>query len=638
MPIYKLDIVDGKELVTTVKTLPDLRDAVRICVDTETYDPNIKTTGPSVRTGGYIAGVGVGAEFENGEVDGWYLPVEHLGYEEECLDKKEIMGWLRELLSRTDREVVFANAMYDLDYLSTQEGVEVKGKIIDVLLAAPLIDENASSYSLESVAGDLLGEGKDGEGLYEYCAEHFGGRATRAQQAKNIYRCPPKVVATYGVGDVTLPLRVWSEQRKIITFQGLWGVFDLEASLVPMLLAMRQRGVRVDIGGVDKVQAETAEKMITLQKKIDEMAGKPIAVYEPSCLLEAYTKLDLPFARTEKGNPSFAAAVLERSEFGRMINQLKQATKIHDVFLESYINNFVIRDRIHPNFNQLKGDDSGTVTGRFSSSQPNLQNIPRESAMRSLYIPEDGEQWYKLDYNSVEYRLALHYAKGAAADSMRGFYEEDPLFDAHQMTADDIGITRTQAKAINFGLIYGMGVAKLSAELGVSPAEGKKILYRFHDKVPFMKELLNKAMKRASDKGYVHTLAGRRRRFELFEPARWTKGAFPKPRTEALHEYGPSIKRAMTYKALNAIVQGGAADIMKKAMVDVYQSGVCDVIGLPMLTVHDELDFSANDGPAHQEALREVSNLMENAFQLSVPLIVDAECGKDWGSVKKVIL
>lgn len=623
--------------VQTTSTLPNLSEAVRLCIDIETYDPNLKKTGPSVRTGGYVAGIGVGAEFDDGETIGWYIPVEHEGYEDECIDVAEVIPWLQTLMDNPGREVLFANALYDLDYLSHQHQIKIAGKIIDVQVAEPLIDENAKSYSLGTLAEKYLGETKVDDELYEYCASQFGGRATRTQ-AGNIYRCPPAVVAKYGIGDVILPLRIWRYQRDELSRQALWDVFDLETALIPMLLDMKARGVRVNMSKVDEVQSSAAKRMIALQKEIDQMAGMPIAVYENACLQEAYTKLDLPYARTEAGNASFTAAVLENSEFGQKVNQLKQATKMHDVFLDSYINNYVIRDRIHPAFNQLRGDEYGTVTGRFSSSLPNLQNIPGDPMIRSLYIPEDDEDWYKLDYSSVEYRLALHYARGPAAEQMRSYYVDDPLFDAHAMTANDIGITRKQAKVINFGLIYGMGVKKLAAQLGVGESEGKQILNRFHDNVPFMKELLNAAMNVASKRGHVHTLAGRRRRFDLYEPTRWQVGKFAKPHAEALHEYGDNIKRAFTYKALNAIVQGSAADVMKKAMVDVYQSGVCDVLGVPMLTVHDELDFSVGRSPEHEEAIREVKHLMQSAFVVKVPLIVDVEKGPSWGEIQEITL
>lgn len=638
MNIWKLDTLDNK--LVCVHELPNLANAKRLCVDTETCDPDLKTTGPSVRTGGWVAGICVGAEFEDGSIDGWYIPMDHEGYEEECNNGKEaeaVLDWLRELSADTEREVVFANALYDLDYLAHLNNVHFSGPIIDVQVAEPLIDENANSYALGTLAEKYLGDSKADEGLYEYCASHFGGRVGRGQAA-NIYRCPPMIVAKYGIGDVTLPLRVWEKQREVLTKQGLWDVFKLETDLIPMLLKMKSRGVRVNLDAAEQVQSGAAARMITLQQEIDKFAGMPIAIYEPTCLVQAYDKLGIPYGRTEAGNPSFTAAILDRSGFGQSVNELKKATKIHDVFLESYVNGFLVRDRIHPTFHQLKGDENGTVTGRLSGSKPNLQNIPNDKDIRALYIPDDGEEWYKLDYNSVEYRLALHYARGPSAEDMRMHYAADAMFDAHQMTADDIGIERKQAKQINFGLIYGMGVKLLAANLGVTVGEAKKILARFHAKVPFMKELLNMASDVASKRGHVHTLSGRRRRFDLYEPMRWQKGKFAKPHAEALHEYGTGIKRAFTYKALNAIVQGSAADVMKKAMVDINKSGVLDVLRPPMLTVHDELDFSANKSDAHQEALREVKHLMESAFVVKVPLVVDVECGSNWGSVQGVTL
>ena len=618
-------------------TLPDLSTAVRLCVDIETYDPNLKTTGPSVRTGGWVAGIGIGAEFDDGKIEGWYIPVEHEGYEELCLDKDEVMEWLQVQVSRKDREVLFANAIYDLDFLYNQHNIWVEGPIIDVQVAEPLIDENKHVYSLGSLADKYLGETKVDNFLYEYCSNTFGGKAVRSQ-AGNIYRCPPEIVAEYGIGDVTLPLRVWEKQRDQLTKDELWEVFTLETELIPLLLLMKSRGVRVDVGAKERLQDDCASQIIQLQEDLDKMAGVPVAVYEATLLEEIYIKLGLSYPRTEAGSPSFTSQVLQNSEFGSLVDQLRKVTKINNTFLDGYINNFLVRDRIHPAFNQLKGEDYGTVTGRFSSSQPNLQNIPNDPRVRSLYIPDEGEDWYKLDYSSVEYRLALHYARGPAAEEMRSRYAVDINFDAHQMTADEIGITRKQAKAINFGLIYGMGVKKLAVELGVTVSEAKSILYRFHDKVPFMNALLQAAKKAADNRGYVHTLAGRRRRFNLWEPMRWQKGKFPLPREQAEHEYGNAIKRGYTYRALNAAIQGSAADAMKKSMVDIFKSGVCDVIGVPMLTEHDELDFSVGREARHLEAIREVKYLMENAYDVKVPLLVDAEKGKSWGQIEEVSL
>jgi len=635
MTIWTQDLTTKKAIIE--KELPNLSAAKRICLDIETFDPHLKTTGPSIRTGGYVAGIGVGAEFSDGEVRGWYVPIAHEGYEEDCEDESTVLPWLEKILADKNREVIGAKLEYDMGYLQHFYGMRIAGKLIDVQLAEPLIDENAKQYNLGALGDKYLNESKVDDELYEYCAAHFGGKAVRTQ-AGNIYRCPPSVVANYGIGDVTLPIRIWRCQREVLTKEGLWDVFDLEAALAPMLIDMKALGVRVDMDSVDRVQTQAAAKMVSLQKEIDQLAGVPISIYESSCLEEAFQRLDIPYGRTEAGNPSFTSAILEQSSFGMKINELKQTTKIHDVFLENYINKYVVRDRIHPAFNQLKGDDYGTVTGRFSSSQPNLQNIPNDPMIRSLYIPEDGENWYKLDYNSVEYRLALHFARGPAADLMVQRYLDDPNFDAHQMTADDIGITRKQAKKINFGIIYGMGVALLSSEIGVPLAEGRQVINRFHDNVPFMKSLLNKAMEVAEKRGYIHTLSGRRRRFNLYEPRKWTRGKFPLPHQEALHEYGTNIKRAFCYKALNAAVQGSAADVLKKAMVDIYKSGVCDVINLPTLTVHDELDFSANDSPEHQEALRETRHLMQAAFKVRVPLIVDVEKGTNWGTVKPIEL
>jgi DNA polymerase I-like protein with 3'-5' exonuclease and polymerase domains len=285
-------------------------------------------------------------------------------------------------------------------------------------------------------------------------------------------------------------------------------------------------------------------------------------------------------------------------------------------------------------FNQLRSDAGGTVSGRFSSSKPNLQFISKHSEegrrVRSLFLADEGQRFYKLDYSQVEYRLAAHDAATAklrGADLVVESYRNDPNVDFHQQVADMVGTSRARAKAINFGLLYGMGVDTLCRQLGVDREEGERLLARYHERAPFVRPLAQGMLRQAERTGEVRTLMNRRRRFP------W---CFRKDGKD-IFVYGnrpPYAHRAFCYAALNARIQGSAADVLKKAMVDIWQSGVCAEIGVPALTVHDELCGSFPDTPAGREAVRHVQHLMEHAVELAVPLKVDAGTGASWGQAK----
>tara|TARA_R110000787_G_scaffold27998_5_gene76774 strand:- start:2941 stop:4776 length:1836 start_codon:yes stop_codon:yes gene_type:complete len=609
--------------------LPNLKNAKRLCIDTETYDPNLFATGPSVRTGGYIAGFSVATDDA-----AWYIPINHA--QGENVDPAKALKWADDMFSG-DCDKVFTNAIYDLDFLA-EAGVTVGGRILDIQVAEPLIDEQARSYSLDTLAKKYLGDSKVDDDLYEYCAIHFGGTPTR-KQAGNIWRCPPEIVGPYAIGDVTLPLRIIDLQMPILEELGLMDVFKMESELIPMLLAMKRRGVRVDVEAAHKYHKALESQVPSKQKKLDELAGFEVNPNATSDIAKIFDQFGIPYDETEKGNPSFTSAFMSTidHEAAGLITEIKHLTKFKDTYLSGYVFDYEINGRIHCQFNALRSDDYGTTTGRFSCSDPNLQNIPIDKNMRALYKPDEGHDWWKLDYSQIEYRLAVHYGKGQSADLARSLYNEDPTIDFHQMIADMVNVDRRKAKGINFGMLYGMGVKKLALQLNVPMGEAKKLSAQYHANAPFVKDLLSRADRAAVQRGFIRTIMGRRRNFNLWEPDRWTKGKFPKPYEQAKEEYG-SIKRAYTYRALNSIVQGGAADIMKKAMVDVWHSGVCDVLGAPLLTVHDELDWSVPRGGEGLEAMKEVKRLMETCVDLTVPYITDVEKGDNWGNIKDVKL
>jgi DNA polymerase I-like protein with 3'-5' exonuclease and polymerase domains len=614
---------------------PRLEKADIIGIDCETYDPQLRESGTGVLRNGYVVGLAVATRDAE-----WYFPIRHGHGGSGNLDVDAVYRWANVELGREGQPKVGANLPYDLGYL-WHEGVEVRGRMLDIQVAEPLLNENRFSYSLETLAQEYLGVGKDEDAMTAWQVAKFGGKAHR--QKDNIWRTPPDIVAPYAKGDVRLPILIMDKQRAELDRQDLMPLFALETDLLPLLVRMFLRGVRVDeaaAGGLSKQWSALLKEVERGLGGLNPGSGKQIA--------ERLDRLGVKYPRTEKGNPRLGADVLEAMvEEVPLIAEVMRARKLrhfNGTFVEGYVLKRAIEGRVHGQFNQLRGDDTGTVSGRLSSTNPNLQNIPSPDKdkefgplIRGLFVPEPGEDWWRYDYSQIEYRLLVHYAAEIRAAGWRDpveMYANDPATDFHQMCSDLTGVPRKQAKNINFGLVYGMGVVKLAHDLGLPIDEAKDLFEVYHERAPFVKAFSKAATNRATRMGYVRTIAGRRRRFPDWEPNDWekarTSGA-PLPLEEAREKWG-AVRRAFTHKAANSILQGSSADITKKAMVDGLKAGLYDVIGLPLVTVHDELGFSVPRTKEAQEAAAEMRVIMEKAFVLNVPVLVSVGQGNSWGS------
>lgn len=326
----------------------------------------------------------------------------------------------------------------------------------------------------------------------------------------------------------------------------------------------------------------------------------------------------------------------------QLVRDIRHLDRLKETFVKGFVLEGNYKGRIHCQFNQLRSDEGGTVTGRFSSSQPNLQQIPirgdDSKPIRTVFIAEQSQHWHKFDWNQIEFRLLVNDAfeldrrglcECPGTQEVVEKFNTDPNTDYHQLVAEMIKRDRTMAKGVNFGLIYGEGIARLCHELGISREEGEELLRKYHECVPFMRPLMDHYKNRARNRREVRTLFGRRRNFN-----RW---ATRDDRIIVSDKRPPNSRLAFTYTALNARIQGSAADIMKTAMVKVWESGVCNVIGAPHLTVHDELDLSSPDTKAGREAVAEIRCIMEHAATLSLPLKVDAKSGPNWGACETII-
>ena len=598
--------------------LPDLSGHLEIAIDLETRDPNLLTMGSgSVRRDGEVVGIAVA-------VEGWsgYFPIAHEGGGN--MDRALVLDWFEELLQTTSTKI-FHNAMYDVSWIRSL-GFYINGGIIDTMIAASLIDENRWSFTLDSVGKDYIGMRKN-EKLLQDAAKDFG-----VNPKAEMWRLPAPFVGEYAEKDAEMTLKLWHALQHEISKQDLWDVFNLETQLFPCLVDMKFKGVRVDVQKAMSVKAQLQETEKKLLQDINKIAGFDVEIWAAASIAKAFDGQKIPYDRTDKGAPSFTKNFLAThpAELPKLINEAREINKANTTFIDTILKH-EHNGRIHAEINQIRSDQGGTVTGRFSYNNPNLQQIPARHKhlgplIRSLFIPEEKCMWGCFDYSQQEPRILVHFASlmklegtGAIVDAYN-----DGSADFHQMIADMAGIDRKQAKTINLGIMYGMGKNKLMAELGLMKDAAEKLLKTYHQRAPFVKMLSEAVARRADDSGKIRTIGGRLCHFDLWEPHGFGIKK-PLPHADALREHGPGIKRAFTYKALNKLIQGSAADMTKQSMLALYQEGV-----IPHVQIHDELDISVSS----IEEAQKIIDIMEQAVELQVPNKVDFEKGDSWGDIK----
>ncbi len=600
--------------------LKDLRGHKEIAIDLETNDPHLKQLGSgNVTKRGHIAGVAVA-------VEGWsgYFPIHH--EQGGNMDKKLVLEWLQDILNQEKTTFIFHNAMYDVCWLRSA-GLTIKGPIVDTMIAASLIDENRMSYALNPLAKQYVGLGKDEKVLVEAAKEY--GLDAKA----DMWRLPPMFVGQYAERDAEATLKLWQRLKVELYNQELMDIFNLEIKLFPCLVDMRFKGVRVDLEKAQNIKLNLIKREEALIKKIKDLTGVQVEIMAARSIAKAFDKLKLPYDRTAKSNePSFTKNFLQNHphELPKAIAEARELNKAHSTFIDS-ITKHEVDGRIHADINQIRSDAGGTVTGRFSMSNPNLQQIPARHPelgpmIRSIFIPEKKHVWGSFDYSQQEPRILVHYAKLQNLEGVDEIVDAYNTGDAdfHQVVADMAGIERKQAKTINLGLMYGMGKNKLMAELGLMKESAEKLIRQYHSKAPFVKQLMDNVSRKANDRGKIRTLGGRACHFDLWQPVQF--GVFkPLPLEQARKEYDEPLKRAFTYKALNKLIQGSAADMTKKSMVALYKNGI-----IPHIQIHDEVDISIES----QKQAEQIIEIMESAVELQVPNKVDYEKGDNWGAIK----
>ena len=600
-------------------SFPDLTNQKEIAIDLETCDPWLRSHGPgwACKDRGHIIGIAIATE-------GWkgYFPVAHSNGAN--LDKNVVRRWLQKQLDAPNAKI-YHNAQYDVGWLKA-EGYTINGEIHDTMMAAPLLNENEYSYSLNSLGKMYLGEVKD-ETMLTEAAQIFG-----VDPKSEMYKLAPEYVGMYAEQDADLTYRLWQILKRGISEENITDIYNLERGLLPVLIDMRMKGVRIDIDKAQQVKKQLKKDEDKIIKEIKNWYGIAPDLWAAQSLAQVFDRAGLDYPKTPKTQaPSFVANWLEAHEhkLPMAIAIARKLNKARTTFIDKMILEHLVDGRIHGELHPLRSDSGGTVTGRFSCSNPNLQQVPARDPMignliRSLFIPEEGKHWGCFDYSQQEPRLTVHYSvitqQDGAEEAAHDYHDDDA--DFHQIVADMANISRKEAKIINLGLSYGMGKDKLTSQLGISNEEAEILFNQYHERVPFVRGLRDSAARQGANRGYVKTILGRKCRFNLYEPH--DRRELPLPFDKAMDEYGGRLKRAYTYKAMNRLIQGSAADMTKQAMLDLYDEGL-----LAHTQVHDELNISITD----KKECEKVVDIMRDCVELKVPNKVDAEIGPSWGNV-----
>ncbi|MEJ2248054.1 MAG: DNA polymerase [Candidatus Lokiarchaeota archaeon] len=593
---------------------PDLSSSKIISFDIETYDPLLEESGPGVyRNDGCIIGVSIANEQGFSE----YYNIQHPDVTPEL--KLKNTNYIKYIMN-LDCKKLGTFILYDLDWIENWWSIPINGELHDINVAEALIDENRkllgipAPYSLDSLASKYLGKRKHITEIQSFCNRHN----LKGNPKKWLWKMNSNIVSSYGKIDALLPLEIFKKQWKIMYDQDLLPLYSIEMKLHRLLLQMRKIGVRIDkkklAHNIDYVFKEIKNRKSILYGKYGEFnynSSKQIA--------KVFDKLNIPYSLTAKGNPNIDKAALKYLinkdiEIAKEILEVRAYDKTLHTFLINAFNNHMVNGRLHCSFYPLSTDKYGTKSGRFSSADPNLQQVPSEDPhkklCRSILISEEEHDWVKADYSQIEYRFMAHYAEGPKSDEIRRRYNEEPNTDYHQMIVEWTGLSRKRSKNLDFGASYFMGAYTCSQYFGWSIEEARDLLEMYFNEVPFIKPTRKKVVKVAKARGFIKTILNRRARV-----------------TQQMRDKGKE------YSMFNRLIQGSAADLLKKAMYDCYEAGLFNTL-IPHLTVHDELDVSKPRTKEGNEAIKEMKYIMENCIKLKVPIVVDMEIGDNWGELQ----
>ena len=614
----QLPLFEPKSSWTPPTSLPTMGPV--IAIDVETYDPTLKSRGPAYKFGeGAVVGIAIADEHQC-----IYLPFGHQGGGN--LLRSTCIEYTQATVQKA-KECIMANALYDLGWLETL-GIKVHCPVRDIQVAEALIDEEQKSYSLNAISKRRLGRTKDEHGLLAASQAWADANPKNWDSKGDMWRLHSSQVGTYAEMDARLTYDIYPKQVPILHSENLWKVWELECEVTKALLYMTQKGCPVDLDRAEQLNHRLRTQQTQLEKEF-----KGLDIWSPPELAKyCINELGITPPKTAKGNYSVNKAFLEQSENSSLhrILEIRGIDRLREVFVESIILKGNHRGRIHADFRQTTSEDGGTRSGRLSSKNPNMQQVPKRSTVgkeiRSLYIAEPDTLWCKADYSSQEPRLQVHYALlfnnglglDGAKEAKKAFEDGIKLYTFFEETT---GLPYDTCKMLCLGISYGMGAAKMADQLGVSEDECRKILTKFNTKAPFLRSLFDDTMALASKRGYIRTILGRRSHFRKWQAGFGGPTLDSIKAAEAVCPRGDRVTRAFTSKALNRLIQGSAADQSKLALVEAFKAGL-DI----RLPVHDEINIMV-----HQESdTKTLTDIMENVIQLKVPTVADVDLGPTW--------
>lgn len=693
-PVYNPDQIPLITPDSNWKVPTDLPDITKVqfkALDTETKDDGLASgRGPGwVYQSGYVCGVSMAWRGTSG-IEQIYVPLRHP--DTDCLDKARVANWVRDV-TRKGR-VIMHNAPYDCGWLKADLNVDVPPFVDDTTCMMVMIDENRLSYKLDDICKDRGIPSKD-EQLLREAAAVYGIKPSEVK--KNLWRLPARYVGPYAEQDAASTLLLAEDLRAEMEKDRVDTAYQVEMDLIPMVQAMRWRGIRMDVEFLEGAKAGLLQRRDRVLAELSRKLGMRATLEDVRSrrwLLQAFSDQNITIDQRD-GKDSFNKDWMRQGYAGRydaereghwlplMIAEVIQCNDSAEKFIQGFLLDYTHRGRIHASVNQFRYTDdddatSGTRSHRFSYADPPLQQMPSRpepiikswgltefiaGIIRQGFLPEEGEVWGALDYSQQEYRLIVSDAvlmECSRAMEAAEKYRNDPNTDFHNLVVEMTGLIRQRAKDVNFAKSYGAGLWKFCQMTGMSEEDGKRTMSQYDDNLPFVKELGGKCEKLAQQRGFIKLLDGARCHFEEWEVGwldkeererGWSEGwpMAPTSRAEALRRvegladrpyraeeesqhpwFGKRLKRAYTHKAMNRRIQGGAARQTKHAMRECWRAGI-----IPMLQMHDELDFSfppTKLGREQAAAAREI--MLTCVPNLKVPMKVDSEFGVNWGKAK----
>ena len=556
----------------------------------------------------------IGISLACNEGEGCYIPISH-SYE--GMPKQAPLNMINKTLglaiTKNQKKLVGQNLKFDLPMLN-RHGIKVEEFQGDTMLMSYVLNSTGTRHGLDRMAQHYL----------NYEPMKYEEVVGSASKQINFAQVEIQAATFYAAEDADITLRLFNhlnkkleDQPKLINL-----LQSIEYPMLQSLIKVETNGAKIDEKMLSKYSDELAIKIEELSKASFEMAGEEFNMDSPKQLVEIlYNKLDLPvLKKTPKGQPSTNEGTLQRLaeqfDLPKIIIEYRGLAKLKSTYTDSLINiQHPITKRIHTSYQQAV-----TSTGRLSSTEPNLQNIPIKTAegrkIREAFIPEKGNVLISADYSQIELRIMAHLSGDKNLT-----YAFNNNIDVHSSTASEVfnipledvsAEHRRSAKAINFGLIYGMSAFGLTRQLGIPRHEAQAYLDTYFERYTGVKEYMDSTKELAKKNLFVETILGR------------------KLHVASINDSNGLRRQAAERAAINAPLQGSAADIIKKAMVDVDQWIGDDNPNIKLIMqVHDELIFEANKDFAN-DAIGHIVKLMESTIELNIPLIVDANKGKNW--------